>query len=194
MASLDLDDIGVLNLEIRKQDSVSLVNNMKQPGSYIAITDATGTTDITVTCTQSFTAGEYVHIKNIDGMTDLNGTHQITSTTGSDFNITLDTATSQSYIANGTAAEYDTNYDLSSGFTAKMEIKADKTGVADLALTDGSGITLADGTVTIEMTSAQTDSLSEGNYFYDFEVTETSPGTVTTLFEGTITIVQDVSN
>ena len=194
MASLDLDDIGTLDLEIRKQDTVSLTQTLKQPGSYVSITGATGTTTITVTATNSFTAGEYVHIKNVSGMTSINGTHQITARDATTFTIVLTTATAQTYIANGTAAEYDTAYDLSSGFTAKMEIKADKAGVADLALTNGSGITLGNGSVTIAMTSAQTDTLPAGTYYYDFEITETSPGTVTTLFEGTVTIIQDVSN
>jgi hypothetical protein len=194
MASLDLDDIGTLNLEIRKQDTANLDVAMDKPGSYIAITGATGTTTITVTCTQSFTAGEYVHIKNVSGMTDINGTHQITARDATTFTIVLSAATSQTYIANGTAAEYDTAYDLSSGFTAKLDVKADKTGAADLSLTNGSGITLGNGTVGIEMTSAQTDTLAAGTYYYDFEITETSTGVVTTLFEGTITMIQDVSN
>ena len=194
MASLDLDNIGTLDLEFRKQDDVSLTLAMKNPGSYVAITGASGTTTITVTCTNSFTAGEYVNIKDVSGMTDINGNHQITARDSTTFTIVLTTATTQTYIANGTAAEFDTNWDLSSLYTAKLDIKADKTGSALIALTESSGLTLGDGSLIIDLTSLQTDSLTAGSYFYDFEVTLTSTGVVSTIFEGGVTVVQDVTN
>ncbi len=194
MASLDLDQAGTLNIESKKADtfSISMVN--KIPGTYIAITGAVGTTDITVTCTQSFSAGQNVHIRDVIGMTDLNGVHLITSRTSNDFNVTLDAATSQTYISDGTAAEFDTNYDLSSGFTAKMDIKVDKLGVHTLEWSTVTGeIVLGDGTITIDETATNMD-IAAATYFHDFELTETATSEVITLFEGTLTINQDVTD
>lgn len=72
-------------------------------GSAATITGATGTTTITVTCTNSFTAGDRIYITGILGMTDLNGSHTIVSRTSGNFTVTLSEATSQTYTSGGTA-------------------------------------------------------------------------------------------
>ena len=65
-----------------------------------------------------------------------------------------------------------TGYDLST-YTATLTIRAHYDSTALVTLTKGSGITLANGSFTLVLTSAQLTTLKQGEYVYDLQVTDT---------------------
>lgn len=83
--------------------------------------------------------------------------------------------------------------DVSSGFTAiwVVETTDGATTVVDTSADTPSGVaapTMGNGSVTLALTSAQSATLAAGRYDYEVEVTETAPGTVTTLVKGAFTV------
>lgn len=77
------------------------------------------------------------------------------------------------------------------GWTASLRIGPPR-GVPLLECTDTDGITLgSDGTVTIELTVAETRDLPGGTYAYVLDLTDTA-GTVLRLLRGRLTVVWEL--
>ena len=95
-------------------------------GNAKTITNATGTTTITITATHSFAVGDRVFIEGVTGMTDINGTHTVTQISSTvSFQIILSTATSQTYISGGSAW-------LATDITTwKLDLKTETVDVTD---------------------------------------------------------------
>jgi hypothetical protein len=86
-----------------------------------------------------------------------------------------------------TCLENDEPRDLT-GYTARMQARADAAAQPILDLTTGDGITLGGttGTITIEIPAADTAGLPPGDWRYDLQITD---GTrVDRCYQGTITI------
>jgi hypothetical protein len=85
-----------------------------------------------------------------------------------------------------------TGYNLTS-YTAKLQARTQYGApTAFVTLTNGSGITLGDGSFTWTFTNAQTDTFPLGRWVYDFEITS-SGGQVTRLIEGSMTVTPQVT-
>lgn len=84
--------------------------------------------------------------------------------------------------------------DLSTGFTAKMQIKDSKEDTtAALELTESSGLDLSvAGEITISLTPAQTATLTDGQV-YDLAVTETATSDERTIAYGKLKITKQVT-
>jgi len=83
-------------------------------------------------------------------------------------------------------------YDLTT-FTAKLQARTSYGAPsAFVTLTNGSGITLSNGSFTITFTNTQTNSFPLGKWVYDLEITSGS-GTVTRLLQGTLTVTPQVT-
>lgn len=80
------------------------------------------------------------------------------------------------------------------GYTARMQVRADYGAAVALNLASGTGITLggAAGTIAVVITPVQTAALAAGNYVYDLEL-ESSTGDVTRLVEGVFTVDPEVT-
>ena len=82
--------------------------------------------------------------------------------------------------------------DVSSGYTAKMDIRSAVGGSSVATLANGSGITLgSNGAITIALTDTQTTAIAAGIYVYDLEVTTGS--TTSRLIEGNVTFKGQVT-
>jgi hypothetical protein len=81
------------------------------------------------------------------------------------------------------------------GFTAEMQLRQNyNSATADLTLTSTAGdiiIVGATGTVTVNMTAAQTGTLDAGYYVYDLELT--SGANIERLIQGQITVAEQVT-
>lgn len=84
--------------------------------------------------------------------------------------------------------------DLTTGFTAKMQIKDNKEDVTPaLELTDAAGLDLSvAGEITISLTPAQTVTLTDGQV-YDLQVTETATSAERTIAYGKIRVTTQVT-
>jgi hypothetical protein len=94
---------------------ITSVNHCVNVGDYLYFSGALSSTSVTitgitqasqavVTATNTFTAGQYVLISEVSGMTQINGESvQIVSATGSSFVINLDTTTFTAYSSGGIA-------------------------------------------------------------------------------------------
>ncbi len=81
------------------------------------------------------------------------------------------------------------------GYTARMQLRANRSDTAAVSLTtDNGGIVLggAAGTITITITAAQTAALVSSVYFYDLELVS-GTGIVTKLIKGTATLAREVT-
>ena len=109
-------------------------------------------------------------------------------------------------IEQGATLSLDINYldsngdlfDLTSGYTAAMKIKDTVGGVTIASLTNGSGITfhsVATSTPNINITIAHTvtSGYSFSDAVYDFELTTTGTSTVARLFQGKVTLSENVT-
>jgi hypothetical protein len=77
----------------------------------VNITNATGTTTITITAAaHGHKKGDLVYIQNVLGMTDINGYRYVNSVTTNTFTIALSSATSQTYTSGGTSYRMSTFY------------------------------------------------------------------------------------
>lgn len=82
--------------------------------------------------------------------------------------------------------------DVSSGYTAKMDIRTALGGSSVATLTSSSGITLgANGAITIALTDTQTTGIAAGRYVYDLELTTGS--TTSRIIEGNVTFKGQVT-
>jgi hypothetical protein len=83
-------------------------------------------------------------------------------------------------------------YDLTT-YTAKLQARTQYGApTAFVTLTNGSGITLGNGSFTWTFTNAQTNTFPLGRWVYDFEITS-SGGQVTRLIQGTMTVTPQVT-
>lgn len=78
-------------------------------------------------------------------------------------------------------------YDLTNYTGARFTVRAHYDKPILLALTKNNGITLANGSFTITITSAQATAMGVGEFVYDFEITD-GGGHPTSLMQGTITV------
>jgi hypothetical protein len=85
------------------------------------------------------------------------------------------------------------------GKTLKFTMKAAKSdpdpGALQKTLGPFSGPDAVAGTGTLVLTSTDTDALTPGKYFFDFQLTDpgTSPPTVQTVGAGSVTVLEDVT-
>jgi len=101
------------------------------------------------------------------------------------YNITIPQGTDQTLPF--TIAGYDLTY-----YTAKLQARTNfGASAAFVTLTNGSGITLGNGTFTIAFTNAQTNAMPLGQWVYDLEVT--SAGKVDRLIQGSFTVTPQVT-
>ena len=85
-----------------------------------------------------------------------------------------------------------TNYDLSS-YTAKLQARTNYgAATAFVTLTNGSGITLGNGSFSWTFTNAQTENFPLGQWVYDFEITSMG-GERTRLIQGKMTVTPQVT-
>jgi len=78
------------------------------------------------------------------------------------------------------------------GYTAKLQARTQYgASTAMVTLTNGSGITLGDGTFSLTFTNAQTSAMPLGQWVYDLEIT--SGGIVTRLLQGSFTVTPQVT-
>ena len=83
-------------------------------------------------------------------------------------------------------------YDLTT-YTAKLQARTQYGApTAFVTLTNGSGITLANGSFTIAFTNAQTNAMPLGKWVYDLEITS-GGGQVTRLIQGSFTVTPQVT-
>lgn len=82
------------------------------------------------------------------------------------------------------------------GYTARMQVRADYDAAPILSLTSdpGGGITLGGsaGTITVLASASLTAALTPGAYLYDLEL-ESADGTVTRLLKGQATVDPEVT-
>mgnify|MGYP003654465007 FL=1 len=89
--------------------------------------------------------------------------------------------------------ESGTAKNLSSGFSARAQIRptkdhvGDPTKVFECLIQDGS----VTGKITAKLTNTQTSAIAAGRYYYDLELVHSS--VVTRLLEGTVTVTQEVT-
>lgn len=91
-----------------------------------------------------------------------------------------------------------TPIDLSTGYTAKMQIRedvADSGAAVLLELTDAAGISLDDGSYTLSISASATEGLdfSGDRAVFDVEITETETGDVTRVLEGAAILDREVT-
>lgn len=96
----------------------------------------------------------------------------ITHTRGNDLAFTID------------IVEDEVDKDLT-GYTASMVFKVNENSPIALELTDGAGLTLTTGLITVSATAAQTN-IADGAYYFD--LTLTNSGVVTTWLTGILNI------
>jgi hypothetical protein len=83
-------------------------------------------------------------------------------------------------------------YDLTT-YTAKLQARTQYGAkTAFVTLTNGSGITLGNGSFTWTFTNAQTNLFPLGRWVYDFEITS-GGGQVTRLIQGSMTVTPQVT-
>jgi hypothetical protein len=83
-------------------------------------------------------------------------------------------------------------YDLRT-YTAKLQARTQYGApTAFVTLTNGSGITLGNGSFSWTFTNAQTNTFPLGRWVYDFEITS-GDGQVTRLIEGAMTVTPQVT-
>jgi len=89
----------------------------------------------------------------------------------------------------------DTPVDLT-GYTARLQIRANKTSTGDplLSATSAAGLISLDGSgnIVLNVPAATTAALDFNQARYDLEITSAG-GIVTTLLEGNITLIKDVT-
>lgn len=80
-------------------------------------------------------------------------------------------------------------------FTMKSAKSDPDPGVLQKVLGPFSGPEALAGTGTLVLTSADTDTLAPGKYYFDFQLTDpgTTPVTVTTVGVGTVTVLEDIT-
>lgn len=79
------------------------------------------------------------------------------------------------------------------GATIKCQFRKEKkTGSLIKTLTDTSGITVTDATGGIFKIDAFTMTWNAGEYFYDIQITDSS-GVIFTYLQGTLNVIQDVT-
>jgi hypothetical protein len=83
-------------------------------------------------------------------------------------------------------------YDLTT-YTAKLQARTQYGAkTAFVTLTNGSGITLGNGTFTIAFTSAQTNTFPLGRWVYDLEIIS-SGGQISRVIQGSFTVTPQVT-
>jgi len=79
------------------------------------------------------------------------------------------------------------------GYTGRMQIRTVLSNDIIITLTTSGGITLSSlGVITLTMTAAETAAIAAGDYVYDMQTTS-GAGVIKTWFEGSFTIVTDVT-
>jgi hypothetical protein len=89
--------------------------------------------------------------------------------------------------------ESGTAKNLSSGFSARAQIRPTKGHVGDptkefTCLVEDGNVT---GKITAKLSNTQTSAIAAGRYYYDLELVDS--GIVTRLLEGTVTVTQEVT-
>jgi len=85
-----------------------------------------------------------------------------------------------------------TGYNLTT-YTAKLQARTNYgASTAFVTLTNGSGITLGDGTFSLTFTNAQTNAMPLGQWVYDLEITS-STGKVDRVIQGSFTVTPQVT-
>lgn len=83
-------------------------------------------------------------------------------------------------------------YNLTS-YTAKLQARTNYgAATAFVTLTNGSGITLGNGTFSLTFTHAQTNAMPLGQWVYDLEITS-GAGEVDRLLQGSFTVTPQVT-
>jgi hypothetical protein len=83
-------------------------------------------------------------------------------------------------------------YDLTS-YTAKLQARTQYGApTAFVTLTNGSGITLGNGTFTLTFTNTQTNAMPLGRWVYDLEITS-GAGKVDRVLQGSFTVTPQVT-
>lgn len=78
-------------------------------------------------------------------------------------------------------------------YTAKMQVRTEYgSPIAMLTLTNGSGITLGNGTFVVNITNAQSNTLLLGTWVYDLEIVSAG-GLITRLIQGRFTVTPQVT-
>lgn len=84
--------------------------------------------------------------------------------------------------------------DLSTGFTASLVARVNVDDVAAVIdLDESSGLTLGDGTITIEQTATETTAFDFDKASYNLEITETVSSDVQRAYQGNIVLSKDVN-
>lgn len=167
--------------------------------TYVPITAITKAAPVVITtATHEIPVEWRVKITNIVGMIELNSVdtyHQVTSTTTN--SITINTLNSLSYkdYVSGGILEYNTPVNLS-GYTARMQIRS-KVGSLDSIVeltTQNAGIILnnTNKTILLQIPALTTSTFNFTNAVYSLELIA-SGGQVTTLTNGNITLVKEVT-
>tara|TARA_X000001388_G_scaffold15815_1_gene9723 strand:- start:684 stop:1034 length:351 start_codon:yes stop_codon:yes gene_type:complete len=112
------------------------------------------------------------------------GTHNITIDQGATFELTV------------TIKESGSAKDLSS-YSARAQLRKSKESSTSVVFTcdrDGAGSALSDtGVVTMGLTPAQTNSLTEGKYLYDLEIFTANDAIVNRIIQGSATVNRGIT-
>ncbi len=90
--------------------------------------------------------------------------------------------------------DFNTGFDISSGYTARLTIREKLDTDVVLELTDSAGITLGSSIPNFVpiMTAVQTTLFTFDTALYWTEIVKTSTGVVTPFLHGTITLIKEV--
>ena len=93
-----------------------------------------------------------------------------------------------------TAFEESTRLDLTD-WTIRFTVKQNKTDADNAALIQVLGVATVpvSGLATITLTKNNTDSLSDGTYYYDIQLDNTNTGDVKTVRNGLFIVLQDIT-
>ncbi len=167
--------------------------------AYAPITGITKAAPMVVTAAaHGIPAGWRVKITNVAGMTDINSADNYhTATTVATNTLTFNDINSLGYkdYVSGGVLEYNTPVDLT-GFTARMQIRAklEDTVVIHELTTENAGIVLDNVAKTIELYISATNTalFTFNTAVYSLELVS-SGGIVTPFFNGTISLVREVT-
>jgi len=112
------------------------------------------------------------------------------------FTVDVDGTDGDAYTGSAGRLIYNVPMDLSSGWTARMQIRASIDSTAILAAftsADGTIVLAADGGITLVLADTVTDALNFTAAVYDLELDNTATGEVTRLAEGKVTLKPQVT-
>ena len=197
-----------LNLSIRQGETFQRIIRWERPPFiYKAITAITQAAPALITApVHGLKNGWRVAVVSVNGMDEINALH--TPPRDNEFHqatvldpdtLTINDINSSTFTpyTNGGYLQFYTPVDIS-GFSAKMEIKDVVGGTILMTLSTGVDARIvldpANYTITLTLAAADTDSsvLTWLKGVYDLEMTSPT-GAVTTLFSGSVSVVQEVT-